>query len=195
MSRDNYRRSNDESGGDDHALLSRPRTRANGVSTSSSTSLWRAARDALDKARQANWSDTGRAEAAWSDVAAMEARLLAPADHMTGLVEKLRYLLELTEVAGVRHPAPSEKPWKVRLLDLVIKDAVRLAVEVEQNQRCESLRQHAARLGGPGELASRLAELKRDLNETRAERDAAYAALERANGLCQALGRNETPEP
>lgn len=150
-------------------------------------SVWRIACERLERARQASWADTAKAEAAWAVVTAGEPKLLAAAEHMADIVDKLRYLLELNEPEGTRHRPPAQKPWKLRLLHSVLRDATRLAGEVEQNQRCESLRRHAAQLGNEGEMAAQLASARRELNEMRAERDAAYAALERANGFCRGL--------
>jgi hypothetical protein len=149
-------------------------------------SRWRKASDRLDKVRSADWPDPARAEIAWIKLRATEATLLAPARHAGDLTDKLQYLLRVSEMPTECCLAPARRAWNLRLLRSAVRDSARIADEADLNQRREVLRCHAAGLGGGEELAIQLQAVTRQLNEVRAERDAAYHALEQANGLVRA---------
>lgn len=146
----------------------------------------RAASSQPGRGRQVNWSDTAY-EAALHAVDAKRAALLRPAEHVEDLVNKVKYLLQLSESPLDRRIPIDSRPWKVRLLHSMAKDTFRIAEEVERNQRCEMLRRHAAGLGQSKDLAIRLQAALGELDVVKAERDAALQALERANGF--SIGR------
>jgi hypothetical protein len=115
------------------------------------------------------------------DIDVLRATLLLPAKHMAQLVKKIDHLLKVSETENERHKLLAYKSWPVRLLYSIVKDAGQLAASYEQFQREESLRKHADRLSNHAATAALLESCMRALIEATAERDAALAALERAN--------------
>lgn len=145
-------------------------------------SPWRVACDRLERARATDWSDPAQAEQAWDRLSAVETRLLVPARDADDLKDKLHYLLQVSDPPQSRSAPNAARSLKVRLLHSAVKDAIRFAEASELDQRCDALRRHAATLAPTAELAAQVSALRRELNEARAERDAAYSALARRNG-------------
>ena len=115
------------------------------------------------------------------DIDVLRATLLLPAKHMAQLGKKIDHLLKVSETENERQELLVYKSWPIRLLYSIVKDAGQLAASYEQFQREESLRKHADRLSNHAATAALLENCMRALSEARAERDAALAALEKAN--------------
>lgn len=141
------------------------------------------ARSRLVRSGRTNLPRRASAPAALETVDTLRARLLYPSKHMGHVVEKLHYFLQASENAEMRDMPLALKPWLIRLLHSILKDATELADEFERYQREDSLRKHADSLSDRGKMAALLEQTTRELNEALAERDAALSALERANAM------------
>lgn len=150
---------------------------------SSRASVWRVASERLQRARETDWSNPISAESVWARLGEAEARLLVPARHVDDLKDKLAYLLQLSEPPPTRGVPTTDRSLKLKLLHSALKDVSRIAEQSESNERFEAVRRHAATLGPADGLTVQVSKLRRELMEMRAERDAAYRALERSNGV------------
>lgn len=157
-------------------------------------SRWREAADQLAQAREADWSDGARAEEVWAKLGATETELLGPVRQPGELADKLAYLLRVTETPADRKVSAARKSWKHRLLHSAIEDAARVeSSNAELGRRYEALRRQVAKFAHANDLKEQLQATLEELEEARAERDAAHSALERlsrsgfANGQAGSL--------
>lgn len=145
-------------------------------------SRWREAADQLAQAREADWSDGARAEEVWAKLGAAETELLGPVRQPGELADKLAYLLRVTETPADRKVSAARKSWKHRLLFSAIEDAARVEnSNAELARRYEALRRQVAKVSQASSLKEQLEATLEELEEARAERDAAHSALERLN--------------
>lgn len=152
-------------------------------------SRWREAADLLAQAREADWSNGARAEQAWAKLGATETELLGPVQQPGEFADKLAYLLRVTETPAERKVSVARKSWKHRLLHSAIEDAARVeSSNAELARRYEALRRQVAKVAHANDLQEQLQATLEELEEARAERDAAHNALERLNSRGMAQG-------
>ncbi len=149
-------------------------------------SAWRTALARLAHARSLSWACGATTEAAWEAVRVVEEGLLAPAPTPPLVAEKLHYLLAVMQppaTAALRLP---EQPWRHRLLQSAIDDIglLQAALRAAETECCR-LRRAASTLASPArtvpDVARQLADTCVELQEARAERDAALDAVARLN--------------
>ena len=149
-------------------------------------SPWSLALDRLAHARNASWLDGLATEATWDTVHAGEAALLAAASCPLTISEKLNYLLAIAQPPNTAMLPMHRQPWRHRLLRSAIGDLARLdaalAAAQAESQRSRRATRNPSQAGSlVARLREQLTECQTELNEAAGERDAAVAALMRAN--------------
>ena len=145
-------------------------------------SAWRTALARLTYARGLSWSCGEATEAAWEQVRVAEEVLLTPAPTPPQLKEKLQYLLAVMQPPVLSGSHLPEQPWRHRLLRSAIDDlgAVQSALEGAESE-CRRLRRAAGASRTAPDMSRTLADTCAELQEARAERDAALDAVARLN--------------